>query len=70
MKNLFYIPTDKLTGPVDHSSYNYVKLSFKEGLDPNFVVHLSDTITKRIWEVSPLNVSILTSSSSNLVGKF
>ncbi|XP_058795295.1 vacuolar protein-sorting-associated protein 36 [Phymastichus coffea] len=57
-------PSDKLTGPIDHSYHNHVKLSFKEGLDPNFVIHLSDTVTKRLWEIIPLNISIVTNSIS------
>ncbi|XP_076236321.1 vacuolar protein sorting 36 [Calliopsis andreniformis] len=46
--------TDKRPGPLDISMYNYVKLSFKEGLDPNFIVHLSDTIIRRTWELAPI----------------
>lgn len=42
-----------MPGPTDNSLYNYVKLSFKEGLDSNFVTHLSDTIMKRAWESAP-----------------
>lgn len=41
---------DKMPGPADHSVYNYVKLSFKEGLDSSFTTHLSDTVMKRAWE--------------------
>ncbi|KYN35045.1 Vacuolar protein-sorting-associated protein 36 [Trachymyrmex septentrionalis] len=41
---------DKMPGPADNSLYNYVKLSFKEGLDPNFITQLSDTIMRRMWE--------------------
>ncbi|XP_033213546.1 vacuolar protein-sorting-associated protein 36 [Belonocnema kinseyi] len=44
---------DKGKGPVDDSTKNYVKLSFKEGLDHNFVVQLTDVITKRAWESIP-----------------
>ncbi|KAJ8668101.1 hypothetical protein QAD02_009764 [Eretmocerus hayati] len=47
----------KLTGPMDNSIYNYVKLSFKEGFDPAFATHLSDTIGKRVWETVPLNTT-------------
>ncbi|XP_012528903.2 vacuolar protein-sorting-associated protein 36 [Monomorium pharaonis] len=44
---------DKMPGPMDNSLYNYIKLSFKEGLDPNFIVQLSDTIMRRMWEFAP-----------------
>lgn len=43
---------DKMTGPINHSSNNYIKLSFKEGLDSNFIVHLSDAVAKRMWELA------------------
>lgn len=42
-----------MPGPADNSLYNYVKLSFKEGLDSNFITQLSDTIMKRVWELAP-----------------
>ncbi|XP_076675499.1 vacuolar protein sorting 36 [Andrena cerasifolii] len=45
---------DKKPGPSDNSIYSYIKLSFKEGLDPNFIVHLSDTIVRRTWELAPI----------------
>lgn len=45
---------DKKPGPADNSIYSYIKLSFKEGLDPNFIVHLSDTIIQRTWELAPI----------------
>lgn len=48
---------DKLPGPIDHSTFNFVKLSFKEGLDPNFVKHLSYNIMTKLWETVPLNPS-------------
>lgn len=49
----FYSILDKGKGPVDDSTKNYVKLSFKEGLDPNFTVQLTDVITIRAWELIP-----------------
>lgn len=39
-----------MPGPSNNSLYNYVKLSFKEGLDSNFIIQLSDTIMRRMWE--------------------
>lgn len=40
-----------MVGPTENSAFNYVKLSFKVGLDPNFVSQLSDAILNRIWEI-------------------
>ncbi|XP_026675116.1 vacuolar protein-sorting-associated protein 36, partial [Ceratina calcarata] len=31
----------------------YIKFSFKEGLDSNFITNLSDTISRRAWEITP-----------------
>ncbi|KAH0956450.1 hypothetical protein HN011_000604 [Eciton burchellii] len=45
---------DKMPGPADNSLYNYVKLSFKEGLDSSFMTHLSDAIMRRAWEFVPI----------------
>lgn len=42
-----------MPGPAVNSLYNYVKLSFKEGLDCNFTIQLSDTIVKQAWEFTP-----------------
>lgn len=39
---------------MDNSIYNYVKFSFKEGLDPNFLTQLSDAIMKKTWELAPI----------------
>ncbi|KAF7988292.1 hypothetical protein HCN44_009937 [Aphidius gifuensis] len=47
-------PIDKLPGPVDNSSNMYIKFSFKEGLDPNFLFNLSDAIMKKAWEITPI----------------
>ncbi|XP_014473916.1 PREDICTED: vacuolar protein-sorting-associated protein 36 [Dinoponera quadriceps] len=44
---------DKMPGPTDRNLHNYVKLSFKEGLDSNFITQLSDTIMRRLWEFIP-----------------
>lgn len=43
---------DKMPGPADNSTNNYVKLSFKEGLDSTFISELSDTIMRRAWELT------------------
>ncbi|XP_078049755.1 vacuolar protein sorting 36 [Augochlora pura] len=51
-------PNNKMPGPLDSSIYNYIKLSFKEGLDPTFVTHLSDTIMRQAWTFSPIMPAI------------
>ncbi|CAL7936419.1 unnamed protein product [Xylocopa violacea] len=47
-------PIDKMPGPLDNSIHNYIKLSFKEGLDPIFLSQLSDAIMRRKWEHAPI----------------
>lgn len=54
-----------MPGPVDNSVYNYVKLSFKEGLDSNYVTQLSDTIMRRIWEFDPTTGLIVSTVHDN-----
>jgi len=49
---------DKMPGPADNSLYNYVKLSFKEGLDSSFITHLSDAIMRRAWEFAPTELIV------------
>ncbi|XP_011162504.1 vacuolar protein-sorting-associated protein 36 [Solenopsis invicta] len=56
---------DKMPGPADNSLYNYVKLSFKEGLDPNFIIQLSDTIMRQIWEFTPATGLIVNDNQGN-----
>lgn len=43
-----------MPGPTDNSVFNYIKLSFKEGLDSYFLTQLSDTIQKRKWKIDPI----------------
>lgn len=60
---------EKGKGPLDDSMKNFVKLSFKEGLDPDFIVQLSDAITLRAWEsmpATPMSTSWSQSNSSNV----
>ncbi|XP_043283547.1 vacuolar protein-sorting-associated protein 36 [Venturia canescens] len=45
--------TEKMPGPMDNSTSNYVKLSFKEGLDPSFIIDLANAVASREWERSP-----------------
>ncbi|XP_046742245.1 vacuolar protein-sorting-associated protein 36 [Diprion similis] len=42
---------DKMPGPINYSANNHVKLSFKEGVDPNFISYIADAVTKRAWEL-------------------
>jgi hypothetical protein len=49
----------KIPGPVLSSSYNFIKLSFKEGLDSNFVNILNETIQSKRWlTVSPTSSQV------------
>lgn len=45
--------SDKMPGPAENSAFNYIKLSFKEGLDSNFIIELRDVLRKRTWESDP-----------------
>ncbi|XP_023704185.1 vacuolar protein-sorting-associated protein 36 isoform X2 [Cryptotermes secundus] len=40
----------KIPGPVNRSSHNYLKLSFKEGLQNNFLQIINETIQNKKWE--------------------
>lgn len=42
-----------MPGPAENSAFNYIKLSFKEGLDSNFIIELRDVLRKRTWESDP-----------------
>ncbi|XP_043479234.1 vacuolar protein-sorting-associated protein 36 [Leptopilina heterotoma] len=57
---------EKTKGPLDDSTKNYIKLSFKEGLDPNFIVQLSDALTRRAWEFMPPITESQQSGSSSM----
>lgn len=57
---------EKGKGPLDDSTKNYIKLSFKEGLDPNFIVQLSDVLTRRAWEFMPPISETSQSGSSSM----
>ncbi|KAG7206387.1 hypothetical protein KM043_003751 [Ampulex compressa] len=59
---------DKMPGPIDTSVQSYVKLSFKEGLDPRVIGDLTDTITKRVWELAPAVSYILTGANARSNG--
>lgn len=39
---------------MDNSSNKYIKFSFRDGLDPNFLSNLSDAIMKKAWEITPI----------------
>jgi hypothetical protein len=40
----------KIPGPVNRSSHSHVKLSFKEGLENNFLQIVNETIKNKKWE--------------------
>ncbi|XP_077287412.1 vacuolar protein sorting 36 [Arctopsyche grandis] len=42
---------NKNPGPVMHSAFHYIKLSFKEGLDASFIRALNEAIQQKSWEV-------------------
>lgn len=46
---------DKLPGPMDYSTVNFVKLSGRNGLDPSFMQALRETVQAKVWEVVQLN---------------
>lgn len=54
-----------MPGPADNSVYNYIKLSFKEGLDPKFIMQLSDTIIRQMWEVAPATGLMVSNVNDN-----
>lgn len=64
-KRAIYMFVDKMPGPMDNSLYNYVKLSFKEGLDSNYITQLSDTIMRRMWEFAPTTALIVPNVHDN-----
>ncbi|KAK9510239.1 hypothetical protein O3M35_005066 [Rhynocoris fuscipes] len=44
----------KKPGPANSSNNNYIKLSFKDGLDDNFIVSFRNTLSAKKWESLPL----------------
>ncbi|XP_020283297.1 vacuolar protein-sorting-associated protein 36 [Pseudomyrmex gracilis] len=54
---------DKMPGPTDTSMFNYIKLSFKEGLDSHFLTQLSDTVQRGKWKIDPI-ISLNTSNNN------
>lgn len=49
--NLAAPTPDKPPGPLDQSTADFIKLSGKSGMDPQFVSALQETVTARVWEV-------------------
>lgn len=43
----------KMPGPMDNSTNHYVKLSFKEGLEPGFIIQITNALAAKEWERSP-----------------
>ncbi|KAK0084114.1 hypothetical protein PV325_007604 [Microctonus aethiopoides] len=60
---------DKLPGPVDNSTNMYIKFSFKDGFDANFMTHLADVIMKKAWIIMPIMPSISPSNQSTSTTK-
>ena len=60
MRPIFeFLISDKGKGPLDDSKKNYIKLSFKDGLDPDFLMQLTDAIILKVWESLPANSSTI-----------
>ncbi|KAJ9590764.1 hypothetical protein L9F63_016280 [Diploptera punctata] len=55
--HLSEILSGKGQGPVVSSNYNFIKLSFKEGTDSNFLNILNETVQSKKWITSPASVS-------------
>ncbi|XP_013185669.2 vacuolar protein-sorting-associated protein 36 [Amyelois transitella] len=56
----------KRPGPAVVSPYHFIKLSFKDGIDPTFYKALSDAVSAKAWErQSPSSPSSLTSPTSS-----
>lgn len=52
---MYYIQiSGKKLGPVKKSCNNFIKLSFKDGLEESFVFSFKNTLSVRKWESSPL----------------
>lgn len=47
----YFVVSGKTPGPVNRSIHHYVKLSFKEGLENNFLQIINDTIQNKKWEI-------------------
>ena len=77
MKEIFYsislkarkIFPGKAQGPVTWSQYNFIKLSFKEGIHNDFLGSLQNAMVTRAWERLSLNPSATSSSSSQSLVK-
>lgn len=56
---------DKLLGPVRSSIHHYIKFSFKNGIEPEFLKAFHNTLAEKVWErVFPLSPEVGASSSS------
>ncbi|XP_071452949.1 vacuolar protein-sorting-associated protein 36 [Hetaerina americana] len=47
----------KPPGPVSRSIFNFIKISFKDKIESDFLTSLKDTLDTRKWEVQPVGVS-------------
>lgn len=57
-------PANKEPGPYQQSKYSYIKLSFKEHGQIEFYRRLSEEMTQRRWENTPVSQPIPTGTSS------
>lgn len=51
----------KRPGPAVISTYHFIKLSFKDGIDPAFYKALSDAVANKLWERQPLETNAFSS---------
>ena len=54
LSSVMLIFADKRPGPMDDSSSDYIKLSFKEGCDPEFITNLNSALERKEWEKVPV----------------
>jgi len=58
---------DRNLGPIVKSLYDYIKLSFKEGLQNNIIHHIQSNIVLRKWEKEPLLLTRPTGSQNRAI---
>ncbi|XP_022116027.2 vacuolar protein-sorting-associated protein 36 [Pieris rapae] len=51
----------KRPGPAVISTYHFIKLSFKDGIDPAFYKALSEAVANKLWERQPLETNAFSS---------
>ncbi|XP_063342619.1 vacuolar protein-sorting-associated protein 36 [Pelmatolapia mariae] len=62
--HLHPVPANKEPGPYQYSKYSYIKLSFKEHGQIEFYRRLTEEMTKKRWENTPVSQPIPTGTGS------